>query len=887
MADYKNLQGAIDSGITNMTVLRDNSANDNGTDTITANLSWFKFNSVVVSKVYASGNSWLGFGALKEQLKVNRRNCIMYSLYSESGTIENTKFFKIRWMGRSTSADGFQDNVDCYQFYDVFLFDTGAIFLNYYNVPKLINEGVNSLVCGSESLTFKTKSGVACEWTFTPSDKENGTGWSVAEGRPAFKSKHYYKNLQEALDAGITNMTVLRDNSANDDDTDTIAAGLTWFKFNGVEVANIYASGNSWLGFGVSSEHLNVNHRDCKMYYLYSESGNIGVNKFFKIRWMGTSAYSSSYQNSAEYQQYYDVFLFDNGSIYLSYYNVPTSSFDGSNNLVCGSETVTFTPTSGKASEWTFTPADIENGTGWSVAEGRPLLIVEHKTSGSAVYEIAEITGTINKSAITWTEDVPSGTTLKVSVSTDNSNFKMVSNGDEILPIGEVLSGTRLYVKGEMSTSDKTVTPSLKDMNVIVQTVEDTYSIVLETEPLERFESYAIGGCVSVPYELGDVVENDGVTVSNGAVSLAPASGESKADIAPYLNTIDGMECLRNNLGQDDGTDTVIGVDWFKFNGTVADKIYVNGNSYVGFGSDAQHLRIFNRDGKMLYLYRQEGSIGAIPFLKIRWEGYSYYNQTSDSYSLKWELFLFGNGQMFLNVINVPTSGDIGVTSLTCGSNSYTFTLTARTPVSYTFTPSDSTGSAWIVSDSNRLDLEELKPNGSVIFELPNIIVQSAKSVKLSWAAELPDETSANVYISSDKVTWDQVNNGESIPSDVINSDGSVFVKIELSTEVTYITPVILDVLLTVEAEGIAISYEQPKGNLMGAGGLVADFKMSFLPTDLIAKPHQNDAEHIEISDITAVGNLIRIYYTDAAETEHIEISSIEAVGVLTHINDL
>ena len=887
MADYTDLQEAINAGITNMTVLRDNSANDNGTDIITVNLSWFKFNSVEVSKIYVSGNSWLGFGTLKEQLRVNRRDCMMYSLYSESGTIVDSKFFKIRWMGRSTSSGNFQDNVDCYQFYDVFLFDTGDIFLNYYNVPKLINEGVNSLVCGSESLTFKTKSGVACEWTFTPSDKENGTGWSVTEGRPTFNTKHKYKNLQEALDAGITNMTVLRDNSANDDDTDTIAAGLTWFKFNGVEVANIYASGNSWLGFGESSEHLKVNRRDCKMYYLYSESGKIGANEFFKIRWMGTSAYSGNYQNSTEYQQYYDVFLFNNGLIYLNYYTVPTSSFDGTNSLVCGSETVTFTPKSGTAGEWTFTPSDVANGTGWSVAEGRPLLIVDHKTTGNAVYEVAEITGTIKKSSITWTEDVPSGTTLKVSVSIDNSNFKMVSNGAEILAAGEVLSRGKLYVKVEMTTSDKTVTPSLTDLNVMVQTVEDTYSIVLETEPLERFESYAVGGCVAMPYELGDVVENEGIFIENGSLTLESASGGAPALIKRYLNTTDGMECLRNNSGQDDGTDIVIGVDWFKFNDSAVNNIYVNGNSYVGFGSDTQHLRICNQDGKMWYLYRQEGIIGSKRFLKIRWEGYSYYKQTSEDYSLKWELFLFDNGQMLLNVINIPTSGSIGTNSLTCGSNTYSFKLTAGTPISYIFTPSDSTGSLWTVSNGNKLKLEELKPNGSVIFEIPSIIVQSAKSIKLSWADEVPDGTSANVYISSDKVAWNHADNSEAVSADVINNEGSVFIKIELSTTDTYITPVISDVILEVDAEGIAVSYEQPKGNLMGAGGLVADFKMSFLPTDLIAKPHQNDEEHIEISDITAVGNLIHIYYTDAAETEHIEISSIEAVGVLTHINDL
>lgn len=695
-----------------------------------------------------------------------------------------------------------------------------------------------------------------------------------------------YKNLQEALDADITNMTVLRNNSANDDGTDTVTADLTWFKFNGVEVANIYASGNSWLGFGASSEHLKVNRRDCKMYYLYSESGKIGVNKFFKIRWKGTSAYSSSYQNSTAYQQYYDVFLFDNGLIYLNYYNVPTSSFDGTNNLVCGSETVTFAPTSGTASEWTFTPSDKENGTGWSVAEGRPLLVVDHKTSGSAVYEIAEITGTINRSAITWTEDVPSGTTLKVSVSTDNSNFKMVSNGDEILSVGEVLSGEKLYVKVEMTTSDKTVTPSLTDLNVIVQTVEDTYSIVLETEPLERFESYAVGGCVPVPYELGDVIESEGVFIENGSLSLESASGGAPALIKRYLNTTEGMECLRNNSGTDSGTDTVTGVDWFNFNGSVVNNIYVNGDSYVGFGSSTRHLRICNRDGKMWYLYRQEGTIGSKRFLKIRWEGYSYYNQTTEGYALKWELFLFDDGKMFLNVIKVPTSGSIGTNSLTCGSNTYSFTLASGTPVSYIFTPDDITGSEWNVTEG-MIESEPVKSNGNVIFEICGIVAESVKGVTLSWTDDIPNGTTADVYVSSDSASWHKIENGIMLKGNFINDEGSFFIKIELATADVYETPIISDMKPIVHTEGIAVSYEQPKGNLMGAGGLVADFKMSFLPTDLIAKPHQNDEEHIEISDITAVGNLIRIYYTDAAETEHIEISSIEAVGVLTHINDL
>ena len=67
-----------------------------------------------------------------------------------------------------------------------------------------------------------------------------------------------YVNLQAAIDAGTTNMAVNpnRNNVKNDDGTDTIASGITWFYFNSVQVTNLYASGNSWIGFGASSEQL-------------------------------------------------------------------------------------------------------------------------------------------------------------------------------------------------------------------------------------------------------------------------------------------------------------------------------------------------------------------------------------------------------------------------------------------------------------------------------------------------------------------------------------------------------------------------------------------------------------------------------------------------------
>jgi len=333
-----------------------------------------------------------------------------------------------------------------------------------------------------------------------------------------------YANLQAAIDAGITNMTAKRNNSKNDDNTDTIATGITWFYFNSVQVTNLYVSGNSWIGFGASSEHLKVNRRDAAVWYEYTETGTIGTYKFLKLRWVGYSAYSAT--SDANLQQY-DVFLLDNGQIYLNWFDVPTSYFDGTRALVCGSVTTTFAATSGTACEYTFTPTDAAIGTGWSVASGRPNLVVDHKTSGSAIFTATGITGTMAASSIGWTESKPDGTTLTVSVSTDGTNYSSVTNGGALLMAGTVLDNATIYIKVEMATTDATVTPTLSNLSISLQSAEDRYSIVLEMQPLERFESAA--GNITVAYAGGSLM-GEGGPVAAFTQSFSPSDLAYKGD---------------------------------------------------------------------------------------------------------------------------------------------------------------------------------------------------------------------------------------------------------------------------------------------------------------------------------------------------------------------
>lgn len=144
---------------------------------------------------------------------------------------------------------------------------------------------------------------------------------------------------------------------------------------------------------------------------------------------------------------------------------------------------------------------------------------------------------------------------------------------------------------------------------------------------------------------------------------------------------ITNMECLRNNSSQDDGTDTVPGAAWLFFNGAVCTNVYVSGNSWLGFGSSSEHLKVNRRDAKMWYLYREEGTLyGQFDFLKIRWSGYSYYNQTSAAYKLTYDVIMFSNGVIMLHMVDIPTSSNDGTYSLAAASISQNYTVSLEQP---------------------------------------------------------------------------------------------------------------------------------------------------------------------------------------------------------------
>lgn len=142
----------------------------------------------------------------------------------------------------------------------------------------------------------------------------------------------------------------------------------------------------------------------------------------------------------------------------------------------------------------------------------------------------------------------------------------------------------------------------------------------------------------------------------------------------------DNAETIVNNVAHDDDSVSVNGADWLTFNGVAVSTIYCSGNSWLGFGNNSEDLKVNRRDAKMYYLWREEGTLyGYYRFIRIRWKGYSYYSSTSSTYLTTYDVLLFDNGDIFLHMVDIPTSYNDGTKSLTAG-NAYSFTYTADSP---------------------------------------------------------------------------------------------------------------------------------------------------------------------------------------------------------------
>lgn len=267
------------------------------------------------------------------------------------------------------------------------------------------------------------------------------------------------------------------------------------------------------------------------------------------------------------------------------------------------------------------------------------------------------------------------GSTAETYAKSNNIPFEII---DKILKIEIVNHPSRVYHVGEaISKADLTVKITFEDGT---EQETDLYGL-----------SYDFGstGTKTVTITIGD--KNATFDVNVVAYKFPELVG-----------TAAGMHPIRDNVKNDNGVDTIDGVGWFKFNNAIADKLYVSSDSWIGFGVSTAQLNVCNRGGAVWSIYRLETVLdNGTKVLKICIEGYTQWNASGTHESqIKYELFLFSNGDMYLNMIQSPGSSSTykGESSLICNNKTTTLSLDGATPekpVQVSFLHQDDSGLDW------------------------------------------------------------------------------------------------------------------------------------------------------------------------------------------------
>ena len=232
-----------------------------------------------------------------------------------------------------------------------------------------------------------------------------------------------------------------------------------------------------------------------------------------------------------------------------------------------------------------------------------------------------------------------------------------------------------LWSKVPIMTVDVTAGEQLIDGGIPVRVYriegEATISLYEDAEKTNLIFEGALPTEFDTPFSCDAVYV---VSDVDATLQVICETGVPKADLSPYMNTTTGMTTLVS--GNDDSTYTISNTMDFVFNGTAVSTVYVNSNNWFGFGSSTTHLQIMNRDGYAQYIRYQRGLLREVlDFLKIRYDGYTVYNSKTTSNRLIYELFLLSNNDMFLNLIQTPTSSNTGTSQIICGSKTTSLSL--------------------------------------------------------------------------------------------------------------------------------------------------------------------------------------------------------------------
>ena len=280
-------------------------------------------------------------------------------------------------------------------------------------------------------------------------------------------------------------------------------------------------------------------------------------------------------------------------------------------------------------------------------------------------------------------------------------------------------------------------------------------------------------------------------------------------------NIVAGVENatqLVNTVKYDDNSYMIDGVPAFvKYKCASVSTMYVNGNSYIGFGADAEHFKYNRRDAAMYSLFVEEGTfLGAYNFFRIRWVGMGNYNSYGNPYKQTFDLLVFDTGDVMFYAVDIPTSyyngtfsfADVSYNAPTTDARYTTFYAQADGTYRTEYAPISfsspyvtkylvrNNGTIYTVADgslvevSGTLNASLFQTSGVDDIPTGELLMTLSEPEVLCWtnAEELPTLTATvqGIPTGSHGVTSDDIPVGHSsiygITSvDVIASDGATF----------------------------------------------------------------------------------------------------------------
>lgn len=185
-----------------------------------------------------------------------------------------------------------------------------------------------------------------------------------------------------------------------------------------------------------------------------------------------------------------------------------------------------------KVSAFTYNPkiASVQGGrytstkgafpTGSEVNEMYPLIdiiiddTVDHVAYGTVEFatELLRSIDSIAGSKITWTEDLPEGTSISVYSRLSSGSYGLCTNGGSLSGVkpGSDYSAETLFIKVEMSTTDPLLTPTLSDLFVQLLAQGDDRVLILSFNPGNVNSIQNAAGDITVAYDGSGTLKGQG-----------------------------------------------------------------------------------------------------------------------------------------------------------------------------------------------------------------------------------------------------------------------------------------------------------------------------------------------------------------------------------------